>query len=180
MSDRFTQVVTTFVPRLCHDVGFTVEQACGVIGANGGWESGLFTRYQEMGSGKNSGGRGWMQWTGPRRIAFLSYCKVHGYNPTTDEASYNYLLMELHGVYASVAAAVKRCRTMAEAAEVFERRYEAAGKPCMSRRIALGRRAVAIMHPGHSEAAAPVAPRVVRKPLADKRRVGHVGKHHHR
>lgn len=184
MSDRFTQVIGSYGPRIEREFGLTPEQAAGLLG-NIAWESGQFRFYQEVGSGPNSGGRGWAQWSGARRVSFLAYCKVHGFAPTSDEASYNYLCMELHGTYRSVIAALKRCGSVDSATTTFERRYEAAGKPALSGRIGLARKALSILHPGHPAAAEPA--RKARKPraagLAKKarapRRAARHAHHHH-
>lgn len=166
MSDRFTQVVETYGPRLEADFGLTVIQACGFWG-NFARETGEFRHYQEIGSRANTGGRGWAQWTGPRRVAFLAYCSRNGIDPKTDDASYAYVFVELSGAYKSVVAAVKRCTTIESATTTVERLYEGAGVKAMSQRVALARKAYAIRTGGHTPAPAPAKP----KPISDKHAV---------
>lgn len=178
MSGRLVEVVSTYGPKLKAEFGLDDIQVAGLLG-NLAHESGEFRFFREVGKRGNSGGRGWAQWTNQRRVTFLGYCSAHRLDPTTDAASYGYLCVEFHGLYRSVIVALKRCRTVDAAVTTVERLYEAAGRPMMSSRIALGRQALAILHPGHPAAVAP-APRVARKPVADKHHIGHVGKHHHR
>lgn len=166
MSDRYTQVVLTYGPRLENDFGFTIIQGCGFWG-NFARETGEFQHYQEIGSGPNTGGRSWAQWTGPRRIAFLNHCKAHGLDPKSDEAGYSFLCFELRGAYKSVVAAVKRCTTIESATTTVERLYEGAGVKAMSQRVALARKAYAIRTGGHPPTPAPAKP----KPVADKHAV---------
>ena len=84
--------------KLIADFGFSVEDAAAIMG-NAGHESIGFTTLQEIkpvvkGS---AGGFGWFQWTGPRRRLFEAYCKRNGLNPTSREANYAYLFVELSG-----------------------------------------------------------------------------------
>lgn len=176
MADRMTTVVSTYGPKLAAEFDLTPEQTAGVFG-NLAHESGKFRFFKEIGSGANSGGRGWAQWTRERRIAFLGYCKAHRLDPTTDQASYTYLLVEFHGAYRSVVTALKKCRTVDAATTTVERLYEAAGRPMMSSRIALARQALAILHPGHPASVAPVVKRPARKPTAGKH-PAHPAHHH--
>jgi len=171
MVDRFVQVVSTYGPRFMAEFGLPVIGSCGFWG-NFGRETGGFTAYQEGGSGPNSGGRSWAQWTGARRVAFLSFCKAHGLDPKSDPAGYGFLCHECHGAYAHVIAALKHCSTLEAAITTVERLYEGARVKAMGERIAWGRKAVAILHPGHPASVAP-PPRARRKPIADKHRGRH-------
>lgn len=176
MVDRFTQVVSIYGPKLITDFSFPVVGSCGFWG-NFGRETGGFTAYQEDGSGSNSGGRSWAQWTGPRRVAFLAFCKAHGLDPKSDAAGYGFLCHELRGPYAGVVAAVKRASTLESAVRTVERLYEGAGVKAMAERVTWGRKALAILHPGHpaliTPPAKPPVPRMRRKPIADKHRGHH-------
>lgn len=174
MSDRFTHVVSTFGPRFMTDFRLDAVQVAGILG-NLAHECGDFCQLQQIGCRPPRGGYGWPQWTGPRRRQYEGYCHVHGLSPAADEANYAYLSVELHGAYRSVIAALQRCTTVDSAATTWERRFEAAGSPMMSSRIAKARQALAILHPGHPASVAP-APRVLRRPHSDRHRVGH----HHR
>lgn len=167
MADPFTSIISIYGPRLAHEFGLTAVQNAGFWG-NLAWESGQFRFFKEVGSGANSGGRGMAQWTGSRRIAFLGYCKAHRMDPTSADASYAFLCVELHGTYAYVIAGLKRCVTVESATTFVETKYEAAGIRALGGRIALARRALAILSPGHPGTVAPVAKRSARAPMAKK------------
>ena len=171
MTDRFTQVVSTYGPRLEADFGFTAIQGCGFWG-NFARETGEFRHYQEIGSRANTGGRGWAQWTGPRRVAFLAYCTRNGIDPKSDDASYAYVFVELSGAYKNVVAAVKRCTTIESATTTVERLYEGAGVKAMGQRVALAHKAYAIRKADSAPAAAAPSPTPAKpKPLSDKQAV---------
>lgn len=174
MSDTFSQFVATYGPRMMSEFGLTAEQVCGCLG-NLGHESGGMIHLQELGR-RSGGGRGIAQWTGPRRRSFEAWCHTHGVSPTDMAGNYGYLAFELHGAYRGTILALKQCRTLDAAVRSFERTYEAAGIKSMGSRLSWGRRALAILHPGHPAAAEPPAPRVARKPVSDRHRVG---RHHH-
>lgn len=183
MSDPFTQIVGTYGPRLAHEFGLTPEQNAGIWG-NLAHESGAFRFFKQVGSGPNSGGRGFAQWTGSRRIAFLGYCKAHRLEPSSADASYAYLCLDLHGTYGYVTTALKRCKTLDTATSTFERLYEVAGIKAMGSRLSYARKALAVLSPGHPAAAEPA--RKARKPraagLAKKTRAPRRGArhaHHH-
>jgi hypothetical protein len=161
MADRFSQVVSAYGPRLEKEFGFTVVQASGFWG-NFARETGEFKHYQEIGSTANTGGRGWAQWTGPRRVAFLGYCAAHKIDPKADESSFSYVLVELHGAYKSVVTAVKKCKTIENATTTVEKLYEGAGVKAMSQRVALAHKAYTI----RTGAPATPAPKPVAKPKA--------------
>lgn len=165
MSDMFTQVVSTFGRKFASEFGLTDVQSCGPWGSFG-HETGGFKFFQEVGSRSNTGGRGWGQWTGPRRIAFLAWCKSHGLDPQSNAANYGYLCFELHGSYAHVIVALKRCQTLEAAVSTFERLYEGARIKAIASRAAWGRKALAILSPGHPATAAP--PVKTRAPMAKK------------
>lgn len=165
MSDEFVRIISTYGPRLAHEFGLTAEQNAGVWG-NLAHESGAFRFFKQQGSGPNSGGRGFAQWTGSRRVAFLGYCKAHRLDPTSADASYAYLCVELHGTYASVVTALRRCTSLSSATSTFERLYEAAGIKAMGSRLSYARQALAILSPGHPATVAP--PVKARAPMAKK------------
>ena len=143
MTAKFVQVVSTYGPMLEKEFGFTTIQASGVWG-NFARETGEFLHYQEIGSRANTGGRGWAQWTGPRRVAFLGYCAAHKLDPKADASSYAYVLVELHGAYKSVVTAVKKCKTIESATTTVEKLYEGAGVKAMGQRVVLAHKAYAI------------------------------------
>ncbi|GJE37855.1 phage tail tip lysozyme [Methylobacterium persicinum] len=168
MADRVNEVAAHYGLKLMAEFGLTAVQVAGLLG-NLAHESGRFTVFKEIGSGPNSGGRGWAQWSGQRRLTFLGYAAAHRLDPKSDEASYGYLCVEFHGAYKSVITALKRCVTVESAATTVEKLYEAAGRPMMSSRIAFARRILAILSPGHPASVAPPARRSARAPMAKKR-----------
>ena len=165
MSNELSQIIGSYGPRLAREFGLTAEQNAGVWG-NLAHESGAFRFFKQVGSGANSGGRGFAQWTGPRRVAFLGYCKAHRLDPTTADASYAYLCVELHGTYASTVVALRRCTSLSSATATFERLYEAAGIKALGSRLIYARQALAILSPGHPATVAP--PVKARAPMAKK------------
>lgn len=60
---------------------------------------------QQIGKRYGTPGVGWFQWTdtqyGSRHTQFLNFCSSRGYDWTSDEANYQYLLAELRGTYGS-------------------------------------------------------------------------------
>lgn len=139
-SGEFARIIAEYGPKFEAEFGFTTIQACGFWG-NFARETGEFKHYQEIGSRANTGGRGWAQWTGPRRIAFLGYCAAHKIDPKAAESSYAYVLVELHGAYKAVVTAVKKCKTIEAAVGVVEKMYEGAGVKAMKDREALAHKA---------------------------------------
>ena len=115
------------VNSLMTEFSLTREQAAGIAG-NCGYESGGFKVLQEAGvSSYERGGYGWSQWTGPRRVAFEGWCQAQGLEPSSDEANYGYLCVELHGAYASCIKALRACQTIEAAVFTWGRLYEGPG-----------------------------------------------------
>lgn len=81
--------------RLQQDTGMTKAAADGIIG-NVLVESDQFRADTEYGK-NGGGGRGWIQWTGPRRRNFEAYARKNNLEPTSDSANYNYLVYEMQG-----------------------------------------------------------------------------------
>jgi hypothetical protein len=75
------------------DLDLTPVQASGLVGNLGG-ESGLVA-VQEVSPLAGRGGFGWAQWTGPRRVAFETWCSDNGLDQRSDEANYRFLVAEL-------------------------------------------------------------------------------------
>jgi hypothetical protein len=172
MTDTFTQLVSTYGPRLMSEFGLTAEQAAGAWG-NIGHESGGGIHLKELGK-RSGGGRGLCQWTGSRRRSFEAWCHTHGVSPADLAGNYGYLIFELHGTYRGTIAALKQCRTLDSAVISFEKTFEAAGIKNYGSRCAWARRALAILHPGHPAAVEPAPrPSVRRRPVADKHRGHH-------
>ena len=113
---------------LMRDFELDVAGAAAICG-NLGHESGGLASLQELNpTVKNSkGGYGWAQWTGPRRRDFFAYCDRNHLNPSSDEANYKWLFLDLSGDYKSSVAAVKRAPDLYAKVEAFEKTFERAG-----------------------------------------------------
>ena len=121
--ERKAPVLMTY---LMEAFGFTVEQAAGIAG-NAGHESNGMTDLHELGQPANRGGYGWFQWTGPRRVDFMNWCKERDYDWTSDQADIGYLLHDLEGEYKGTVAAIHKAKTSRDACLAWERNYERAG-----------------------------------------------------
>jgi len=100
----------------------TAEQAAGIVG-NLGHESAGFTAFEEVGGG----GRGWAQWTGPRRDAFFKWAEANNLDPQSAEANEGFLYHELDGAEAKSIEALRRTNNIEDATRVFESSFERAG-----------------------------------------------------
>jgi hypothetical protein len=123
----FKEKSGAIMKRLMSDFGLSVEQAAGIVG-NLGHESGGFKHMQEISPlGGGRGGYGWAQWTGPRRDAFISWCKQNNLDPTSDEGNYGFLKHELQTSEKKSITAVKQASSVADAVKLFEDKFERAG-----------------------------------------------------
>jgi hypothetical protein len=112
------------VKRLAGDFNLQPFQAAGIVG-NLGFESGGFKELQEVGVGSfERGGYGWAQWTGPRRREFEAWCQSQGLVPSSDEANYGYLCVELRGFYHHTITAVSNTSNDADAVFSVGQTYE--------------------------------------------------------
>jgi hypothetical protein len=171
MTALFIQKCGYYGPRLMKEFGLSAEDAAAILG-NLGHESGGFVHMQELGKPRGSGGLGVAQWTGARRHSFEAWCRTHGVSTSSDEGNCGYLIAELHGAESGAIAAVKRTAGLEGKVRGFERVFERAGVPAISRRVTWARLALAALHPGHPASVAP-PPRARRKPVADKHRGHH-------
>lgn len=117
---KFTDTVTKFNPRLTKDLSITDVQAAGIWGNVGG-ETGGLTALQEKNPtvAGSKGGWGWMQWTGPRRRAFLAWCEKEGLDPSADEANYRYLVFETITLEPKSLVGLRKTTTTDAATETF-------------------------------------------------------------
>lgn len=83
----------------------------------------------------NAGGMGIVQWTQGRRTAEINYAKQHGLSPTSLEAQLGYLWQELTTGSGGIKPSELNGLTASAAAQLFEQKFERAGKPMMSNRI---------------------------------------------
>jgi hypothetical protein len=130
--------------KLMAEFPWDVLDAAACVG-NGGAESGGFTAFQEKNPTVkgSAGGWGWFQWTGPRRRAFMAYCKQHGLDPKSDEAQWQFLRLELKGPESKTIAAVKAAPTLEKKVIAFELNFERAGIKHYPSRIRWAERALA-------------------------------------
>ncbi len=114
------------VTRLAADFNLQTFQAAGIVG-NLGFESGGFKDLRELGQPEGLGGYGWGQWTADRRRAFLAYAESRGLDWRSDEANYDYLTVELKGVYHRTITAVSQTTSLEDAVFSVGQTYERPG-----------------------------------------------------
>src|SRR3990167_830331 len=124
----FTNKAPYIMADLMREFDMSKEDAAAILG-NLGHESAGFTKLQEIkptvpGS---KGGTGWAQWTGPRRRAFEAWCKANKLKPSSDEANYGYLVVELRGPEKAAIPATKKAKGLAAKVRAFELNFERAG-----------------------------------------------------
>jgi hypothetical protein len=144
----FEQKAPAVMSALMKAFGLKDFQAAGPVG-NLGRESGGFAELHEEGQAAGVGGYGWGQWTGPRRVNFLNWCKAKNLNWQSDEANQGYLIHDLSTSYKSVVTKLLHCTTLAQAVEAFEKYYEVAGVVAMADRLAWGERALKAYRAAH-------------------------------
>jgi hypothetical protein len=130
----FNAKAPKIVGDLMHDLGLTLNQACGILG-NIGRECAGFTLLQEQSPTAGVGGYGWCQWTGPRRRAFFAFCASKHLSVNSDAGNYAYLLHELQTTEAGAITALKRATDLTSCVAAFERAFERAGVPAIADRV---------------------------------------------
>lgn len=124
MTALFEQKAPGIMSLLMQDFPLTVEDAAAPLG-NIGEECGGFELLQEQSPiGGGAGGFGWAQWTGPRRVQFLTYCSRANLDPKSDKANYGFLFVELKGAYAHVLDKVRAAVGVAAKVVAFMNGYE--------------------------------------------------------
>src|SRR3990167_5754186 len=121
---NFRTKAAIIMPRLMQRFGLSEEDAAAILG-NFGHETGGFNYYAEIDPIAGPGGRGWAQWTGPRREAFLAWAQANGLDPASDEASWGYFLVDPETPAA--IEAVKNAGTLQDKVIAFENAYERSG-----------------------------------------------------
>ncbi|MER8380718.1 phage tail tip lysozyme [Mesorhizobium sp. M1399] len=170
--DLFRSKSPVIMARLLRDIpSWTPMDAAADLG-NLGQESAGFTLLQEQKPtvAGSQGGFGWYQWTGPRRRAYMAWCKKNGLNPAGDDANYGFHIFELKGEYKAVIPAVRAAKGLEAKVKAFERAYERAGTPHYSSRnqwaaIALEAWDAINTPPAPKPEPKPPAPVVVEKPV---------------
>lgn len=140
----FTDKAPWIINLLKADFGLTTEDGAAIVG-NLGHESGGFKYFQEIDPvvPGSRGGFGWCQWTGPRRVAFESYCKRNHLDPKSDRANYGYLFTELKGSEKGAIPAVKKAIGLQGKVAAFEAHFERAGVINMPSRMRYANQAMA-------------------------------------
>ena len=143
MPTVFEQKAPWIMQLLIEDFLFSTEDAAAIVG-NAGHESGGLVKLQEMrpvvpGS---RGGWGWFQWTGPRRVAFESYCKRNNLDPKGDKANYGWLWNELKGPEKNAIAKTKSAQGLFNKVVAFEQGFERAGVKHYPSRYAWAKKAL--------------------------------------
>lgn len=98
--------------------------ACAIAG-NGGEESGgLNPVTEDHPLGGGLGGYSWFQWTGPRRIAFFSWCNAKAIDPNSDAAAIGFLIHELQTTQAAAITAMEKVPSLGDKVEAFMNTFE--------------------------------------------------------
>ena len=114
--------------QLMADFDLDPIHAAAILGNIGQECQGVRTLH-EIGQPAGRGGYGWCQWTGPRRVEFLDWCRQQQLDWQTDAANYGYLCVELRGSERAAISALLKTRTLSAAVRAFERNFERAGLP---------------------------------------------------
>ena len=143
------------VRRLGLDLSFKTPIHGAAIVGNIGGESMLDPDINEVSPlvPGSRGGVAWAQWTGPRRREFEKWAADHDLDVWSDDtntekedqASYGFLIHELHTTEARALRELRKAPTLEMATEVFLRTFERPADPdgALPGRIALARRALA-------------------------------------
>lgn len=131
-----------FIGRLMKDFDLDLLSAVAIVG-NAGHESGGFKQLQEVkplvkGS---KGGWGIMQWTGPRRREAESYWDRNSMNPSSMDANYAFLFVELKGPEGRVLNFLRNAKTLDDKVEIFSKTFLRPGIPHLESRKTWARRA---------------------------------------
>ena len=133
--ENFKKVAPPYMVLLKKDFGFSNEDVAAVFG-NAGYESLGFTALQEIKPvvAGSKGGYGWFQWTGPRRKEFEAYCKRNNLSPSSNDANYKFLFVELSTTEKKAVDAVKSKVDLDNKVIAFEKSFERAGVKAYAKR----------------------------------------------
>ena len=123
----FDAKAAEYMPRVMKDLGLDANQAAAAFGNLGQESGGLQPGLQERDPKSGIGGKGWGQWTGPRRVAFDKYLKETGQSEFNDEANYQFFLKEARGNYKHAIEKLKTAKDLKDGVFIFERAYEGSG-----------------------------------------------------
>lgn len=160
MQSRLPTICANYGVRAQNDLGYTRNKVAGLFG-NGDVESQGFNTLQEISPivAGSAGGYGWMQWTGPRRRAYLAWASALGLDPAADETNYRYMVHELLTIETAAHRAILACADTPEAAAaVVCTKYLRPGIPHLDRRIASAKAAAALIGPAKGASSPDVGP----------------------
>lgn len=148
----FNKWSVIFVERLMKDFEISLLSSIAIVG-NAGQESGGFKSLQEKkpvvkGS---RGGYGIMQWTGPRRVAYESYCERNNLDPADMESNYKFLFVELKGEEGRVLPRLEAAQSLEQKVEVFMKGFLRPGIPHLQSRVEWARRVQKAWDKAHPE-----------------------------
>lgn len=145
MTTLFEQKAPGIMAALMRDLGLQDYQAAGILG-NIGHECGGFTDLVQGGAmvpnDLSGNAVGWAQWDGVRKRDFLAWCAKNKLAWSSDEANYRYLLLELRGSERAALNALLKTRSLIEATDTFETKFERAGVPALASRRKYARQAM--------------------------------------
>jgi hypothetical protein len=124
--ELFEQKAPWIMKGLADEFGLTVVQAAAILG-NIGHECNGFKNLQEISPiHGGAGGYGWCQWTGVRRKQFEKFSEVGGLSASSDKASYQFLIWELHNTEKAAIKALRLEDGLEPAVRAFEQKFERA------------------------------------------------------
>lgn len=129
---------STLMSRLVEDEGLTPQAAAGIVG-NLRHESGLNPAIP----GDSGTSIGWAQWHKERADDFREWTAKNGYDSTTDEGNYAYLIHDLKTNYPKVWDRIQGAKTVDQATDIFMNDYESPSVPVRSARLGHARDALA-------------------------------------
>lgn len=114
--------------------------------ANAAWESGRFKQLQEVSPlvKGSAGGYGFMQWTGPRRRAFMAWCEHEELAPSSYSANVGFAIYELKTSERGALGKLRSAKGLDAKVHAFERAFLRAGIPHTEKRQALARQIAAM------------------------------------
>jgi hypothetical protein len=142
----FDQKAPFIMRRLLSDFPVFKDFHAAAILGNIGRETGGLTLMQEVRPRKGRGGLGWLQWTGPRRIDFETFCQPPAPSTATDEGNYTFMRHELRGKEQAGRKLFEATTDIDRATEVFMSKVERPGVTALAERKDFARRALSLFH----------------------------------
>lgn len=113
--------------------GLSKEQVAGIMGNFHVEAPGFDPSQRQLGGGP---GFGIAQWEGSRKRDLFKYAAEHGMPADDLNTQLNFAWHELQTTHKGALKALMQTHTVEQATNVFERKFEVAGKPNMSARVA--------------------------------------------